>query len=128
MDEEPPSAGRFLGERSVFASHSERSKKNPDSQNWRIGHPAINMTVSNPPAPFIFPARPSNPYFLPVAAHYLTKLFRHAILSRVCQTKLPSIHFPRFRRPALTSLPSLRHISHHCKSFVCHSYESLANH
>jgi len=124
MDEEPSSAGRFLGERSVFASHSERSKKNPDSQNRRIGHPAINMTVSNPPAPFIFPARPSNPYFLPVAAHYLTKLFRHAILSRVCQTKLPSIHFPRFRRPAPTSLASLGRISHHCKSFVCHSYEN----
>src|SRR5882672_9196417 len=68
------------------------------------------------------PARPSNPYFLQLAAHCLTIPCWHAILPRVCQTKLPPIHSPRFRRPAPTSLPSLCRISHYFKSCICHSY------
>jgi len=77
------------------------------------------------PGPFSF-QRAVN-LISPARCSFLSIPCRHAILPRVCQTKT-SVESTSLASAALrsTSLPSLCHISHHCKSFVWHSYESPA--
>ena len=63
------------------------------------------------------PARPSNPYFLQLAAHCLSIPCWHAILPRVCQSKSPPIHFSGSRRSPSPSHPSPLRKNRHCNSF-----------